>query len=74
MSMREERKIIITLNPDELRKMADRMESHYAKAQIGDPSFVDYLGYSAELKVCLHYDQGWFEIRDKLAKPTTKVK
>tara|TARA_R110002096_G_C14661910_1_gene728317 strand:+ start:11792 stop:12031 length:240 start_codon:yes stop_codon:yes gene_type:complete len=66
MSMHEERNIVITMNPDELRALADKMESMYAKSEIGDSKFVDFLGYTPNLKVCLHYDQWFFEQKEKL--------
>jgi len=60
MTMREERNIIITMNPDQLRKLADKMEQQYPTLKIGDSTFVDFLGYKPDLRVSLHLDQEWF--------------
>ena len=60
MTMREERNIIITMNPDQLRKLADKMEQAYPTLKIGDSTFVDFLGYKPDLRVSLHLDQEWF--------------
>lgn len=56
-------KIIITMNPDELRGLADRMEEAYLTRTVGQTTFVDFLGNSRDLHVCLHFDQAWFEER-----------
>lgn len=58
--MREERKIIITMNPKQLRNLADDMERQFPKKKIGDSCFIDFLGHSQNLQVCLHADQEWF--------------
>jgi hypothetical protein len=58
--MREEHRIIITMNPDQLRKLADKMEKDFPKKTVGDSTFIDFLGHSPELQVCLHADQEWF--------------
>ena len=58
--MREERKVIITMNPDELRALADKMERVFPQKRLGDTCFIDFLGYSQEMQVCLHADQEWF--------------
>jgi len=67
--MRVEQKIIITMNPDQLRKLADKMEEDYFKAKLGGTTFVDFLGYSDRLQVCLHFDQVWFEKNRSEALP-----
>ena len=61
--MHEERKIIIRMNPDQLRKMADKMEKEYPKMAPGQSTFIDFLGYSNTLQVYLHVDQQWFADR-----------
>ena len=75
--MFEERKIIITMNPAQLRKLADKMEKKYINLDIGDNTFVDFLGQSPSLTVCLHMDQHWFEkntdlLRSELLPEPTK--
>ncbi len=65
MSMSEERKIIICTNPENLRQLADKMESQYRRSIVGDTCFVDFLGYSSDLHVCLHLDQEWFIEQEK---------
>ena len=65
MSMHEERKIIITLNPDKLRELADKMEHDFQKKRLGQSTFIDFLGYSSDLQVCLHADQTWFHEKAK---------
>jgi hypothetical protein len=59
--MYEDRRIVITKNPAQLRQLADAMERRYSKLALGDSTFVDFLGYSDTLQVCLHLDQQWFE-------------
>ena len=68
--MHEERKIVITMNPDQLRKLADDMERKFPKKTCGETTFIDFLGVSPTLKVCLHADQEWFMKRDSLKKST----
>lgn len=66
--MREERKIKITMSPNELRRLADKMEEVYLKGMWGDSTFVDFLGYSSDMQVCLYIDQeweGWEEIKQR---------
>lgn len=58
-----EKKIIVTMNPDELRKLADKMEKDFPKKQLGQSTFIDFLVYSEDLKVHLHADQEWFHKR-----------
>ena len=72
--MREERSIIITMNPDQLRKLADKMEKIYSKLTFFNTTFVDFLGHTPELRVCLHLDQEWFIEAKKaelMPEPTT---
>ena len=61
--MYENREIIITMNPDELRALADKMEATFPRLRLGQTTFVDFLGYSEDLKVKLHLDQEWFNKR-----------
>ena len=74
MSMYEERKIIITLDPDELRRLADKMERDFPHKRLGQSTFIDLLGHSSDLTVCLHADQTWFENKkkNKLTKRLTR--
>jgi len=60
MNTREERKIIITMSPVELRELADRMEKLWPHLRPTDPVFVDFLHYSSNFQVCLHLDQEYF--------------
>ena len=55
--MYEERKIVIIMNPKQLRDLADKMEEKFPKLVPGNTTFIDFLGYSQDLKVCLHLDQ-----------------
>lgn len=63
--MYEERNVIITMNPDQLRKLADKMEETFPRLKLGQTTFVDFLGYSSDLKVCLHLDQEWFSKKSR---------
>lgn len=67
-TMYEERKIIITMSPDDLRSLADKMEEKFPKKRLGESTFIDFLGYSPDLQVCLHADQEWFNDRRKGVK------
>ena len=62
---KEPEKINITMNPDQLRELADKMERVFPTKRIGDTTFIDYLGYSRELQVCLLADQDWFNKRER---------
>lgn len=56
-SVMEERTIIVTMSPKELRDMADKMERQFPKKKIGDSCFIDFLGYGDGFKVALYGDQ-----------------
>ncbi len=60
---KEPEKIIITMNPDQLRGLADKMEEVFPTKRLGDTTFIDFLGYSKDLQVCLYADQVWFDDR-----------
>ena len=60
---RIEKKIIVTMNPDELRALANKMENEFPKKSLGDSTFIDFLAYSGELRIDLHADQQWFNKR-----------
>jgi hypothetical protein len=64
----EDRKIIITTNPDELRRLADLMEEKFPKIPLGKSSFIDFLAVTPEYKVCIHADQEWFWYRKQSKK------
>ena len=53
MSMREERRIIITMNPDQLRKLADKMEKDFPKKTIGESTFTVGPGYDPKVWACV---------------------
>jgi len=55
--------IIVTMNPDELRKLADKMERDFPTKQVGQTTFIDFLVYSKDLTIHLHADQEWFNKR-----------
>ena len=57
---RVEKKIVVTMNPKELRDLADKMEKDFPKSGIGDSTFIDFLVYSQDLQIHLHADQEWF--------------
>lgn len=59
MNAREEREIILTMNPKELRRLADKMEKRYKDLSIGDSCFVNILSYK-DPKVVLNLDQEYF--------------
>ena len=52
--------IRVTLSPDELRNLADKMEADFPKKLPGDSTFIDFLVYSRDLRIALHADQEWF--------------
>lgn len=60
-----EKKIIVTMNPDELRGLADKMERDFPNKQLGQSTFIDFLVYSDDLRVDLHADQQWFHDKNK---------
>ena len=60
MNHYEERKIVICASPLELRKLADKMEEIWPKLKPGNTTFIDFLAYKDDLKVCLHLDQDYF--------------
>lgn len=64
-SMYVDKKIIVTMNPDELRALADKMESKFPKLTIGDSTFVGFLCYDKDMPIHLHLDQEWFSKKDK---------
>lgn len=66
MDTREERKIIITMSPVELRNLAAKMEKLWARKKIGDSTFVDFLHYSSDFQICLHLNQQYFHDREKI--------
>ena len=49
------------MNPEQLRKLADKMEKIFPKLKAGDSTFVDSLGHANNLHVELQLDQEWFE-------------
>ena len=55
-----EKTIHITMNPDELRSLADKMEKKFPTMSTGDSLFVDFLVYSDDLRIDLYADQEWF--------------
>ena len=57
---RIEKKIIITMNPDELRALADKMEKKFPKKRLGESTFIDFLIYCPDCTIELHADQVWF--------------
>lgn len=69
MNTREERKIIITMSPDELRKLADKMETRWANLKTGDSTFVDFLHHESDFTINLHLDQHWFHKQPKTQPP-----
>ena len=60
MRAREERKIIITMSPKELRDMADEMEKRWKYLKPGQSTFVDFINYDENFLICLHLDQAYF--------------
>ena len=64
-SGRIEKKIIVTMNPDELRSLADKMEEKFPKIRPGQTTFIDFLVYSKDLQIDLHAEQEWFHKRSK---------
>ena len=60
----EEKKIVLTMNPDELRELADKMEKEYPLKMVGDSCFIANLVYSGHFTLDLHADQGWFNDRE----------
>jgi len=68
MRGREERKIILTMNPDELRELANKMEKIYPTLKMGQDCFVDFLHHESNFTVDLYLDQTWFWDREQLAK------
>ncbi len=65
MNAREERKVIITMSPKELRDLADKMEKKWPKLKPGDSTFVDLIHCSDDLQVVLNLDQEYFHSLDK---------
>lgn len=49
--------INITASPDELRRLADKMEIVAARRSIGMNCFVDFLAYDKHYQVKLFFDQ-----------------
>ncbi len=64
MKAREERNIILTMNPDELRALANKMERRWEKITMGQTTFVEFLHFSDELKISLHLDQDYFHRKE----------
>ena len=60
-----DKKIIVTMNPDELRDLADKMEAKFPMLQIGDSTFITSLVYSDDLRIDLHLDQAWFHKKNR---------
>ena len=60
---KEPERINITMNPDQLRELADKMEEVFPTIGLGETTFIDFLGYSKDLHVCLLADQVWFNKR-----------
>lgn len=56
----EQRDIIVTISPKELRDLADTMERDFTKKKLGDSCFIDVIGYGDGFRVLLHADQEWF--------------
>ncbi|MCK4787451.1 MAG: hypothetical protein KAV87_27080 [Desulfobacteraceae bacterium] len=63
MHAREEREITITMSPDELRDLADKMEKRFPNITIGGPTFVTFLHQENGFTINLNLDQGWFHKR-----------
>ncbi len=62
--LREDRSITLTMNPDELRSVADKMEKDFPKKIAGDSTFICVLASLGDLTVDLHAEQRWFQERD----------
>ena len=60
MKARQEKTIIITASPKELRDLADKMEERWSKLTPGQTTFVDFIDHEGDLDVHLHLDQGYF--------------
>ena len=61
MNAREEREIILTISPKELRDLADKMEDRFPKKRIGETTFIASLHSSENFSISLHLDQNYFE-------------
>ena len=61
MKAREDKKIVLTANPDELRVLADKMEAAWERITWGDSTFVDFMAYGDGLRIDIHLDQEWFK-------------
>ena len=57
---RIEKKIVVTMNPDELRSLADKMEEKFPKKRLGESAFIDFLTYGNDCTIELHAEQEWF--------------
>ena len=53
----EQRDIIITMTPTELRHLADKMERDFPKKKLDESCFIDVIGYDEGFKVALYADQ-----------------
>jgi hypothetical protein len=61
MNCRKDNKIIITMSPEDLRRLADEMEERWNELRPGDSTFVDIIGYLEDkTRICLHLDQEYF--------------
>lgn len=58
--------IQIFTNPEELRKLADKMEKVYKTTHLGESNYVGTIGHIGnELSVDIHFDQSWFAAQKK---------
>jgi hypothetical protein len=60
MTSREEKRIILTMDPEELRDLANRMERRWKNIELGDSCYVDTISYT-DPRIDLYLDQGYFE-------------
>lgn len=60
MNAREERKIVLTISPEELRRIADKMERKYKELLAGDSTFVDLIHIGPSFTVDIYLDQEYF--------------
>lgn len=56
-----EKIIKVTMNPDELRALADKMEEVFPAIRMADSTFIDYIVFDDKLRVDLYADQDWFD-------------
>ena len=59
MDARKDNKIILTMSPEDLRSLADKMEEKWNNIRLGESTFVAMLSYKNPV-VHLHLDQEYF--------------